>query len=60
LQLQAISVKDILSMEYLTLRSKRLLVLFMILMTFVVFGGVGIRKTLSVARQIDKEVKKIL
>ena len=58
-QTQAISVKDILSMEYLTLRSKRLLILFMILMTFVVFGGVGIRKTLSVARQIDKEVQKI-
>lgn len=58
-QTQAISVKDILSMEYLTLRSKRLLILFMILMTFVVFGGVGIRKTLSVTRQIDKEVQKI-
>ena len=58
-QTQAISVKDILSMEYLTLRYKRLLILFMILMTFVVFGGVGIRKTLSVTRQIDKEVQKI-
>ena len=58
-QTQVISVKDVLSMEYLTLRSKRLLILFMILMTFVVFGGVGIRKTLSVTRQIDKEVQKI-
>ena len=58
-QTQAISVKDILSMEYLTMRSKRLFILFMVLMTFVVFGGAGIRKTLSVTRQIDKEVQKI-
>ena len=36
---QTISVKDILSMDYLTMRSKRLFILFMILMTFVVFGG---------------------
>lgn len=56
---QSVSIKDILSMEYLTMRSKRLFILFMVLMTFVVFGGVGIRKTLYVTRQIDKEVQKI-
>ena len=58
-QTQAISVKDILNMEYLTMRSKRLLIIFIILMTFVVFGGVGIRKLLSVTMQIDKEVQKV-
>lgn len=56
---QAISLKDILSMEYLTMRSKRLFILFMVLMTLVVFGGVGIRKLLSVTGQIDKEVQKV-
>lgn len=58
-QTQAIAVKDILTMEYLTIRSKRLFVLFMILMTIVVFGGVGIRKMLSVTKQIDQEVQKV-
>lgn len=58
-QTQAVAVKDILTMEYLTIRSKRLFVLFMILMTLVVFGGVGIRKMLSVTKQIDTEVQKI-
>lgn len=58
-QTQAISVKDILSMEYLTMRSKRLFILFIVLMTLVVFGGVGIRKTLSVIRELDREVQKI-
>lgn len=47
------------SMEYLTMRSKRLLIIFIILMTFVVFGGVDIRKLLSVTMQIDKEVQKV-
>lgn len=56
---QAISIKDVLSMEYLTIRSKRIFIVFMILMTIVVFGGVGIRKMLSATRQIDKEVQKI-
>lgn len=58
-QTQAVAVKDVLSMEYLTIRSKRMFIVFMILMTIVVFGGVGIRKMLSVTRQIDKEVQKI-
>lgn len=58
-QTRAVAVKDILTMEYLTIRSKRLFILFMILMTIVVFGGVGIRKMLSVSRQIDKEVQKL-
>lgn len=58
-QTQAISVKNILNMEYLTMRSKKLLIIFMILMTFVVFGGVGIRKLLSVTMQADKEVQKV-
>lgn len=56
---QAISIKDILSMEYLTIRSKRMFIVFMILMTIVVFGGVGIRKMFSATRQLDKEVQKI-
>ena len=56
---QAISVKDILSMEYLTIRSKRLFIAFIILMTLVVFGGVGVRKMLSITRQIDREVQKV-
>lgn len=58
-QIQAILVKDVLSMEYLTMRSKRLFILFIVLMTLVVFGGVGIRKTFSVIRQVDREVQKI-
>lgn len=58
-QTQAIPVKDILSMEYLTMRSKRLLIDFMVLMTFVVFGGVGVRKMLTVTKQIDTEVQKV-
>ncbi len=49
-QAQAVRVKDILSMEYLTMRSKRLFILFMILMTCVVFGGMGVRKLFSAAR----------
>lgn len=56
---QAISIKDVLSMEYLTIRSKRMFIVFVILMTIVVFGGVGIRKMFSVTRQIDREVQKI-
>lgn len=56
---QAISVKDILSMKYLTIRSKRLFIAFIILMTLVVFGGVGVRKMLSITRQIDREVQKV-
>lgn len=58
-QTQAVPVQDILSMEYLTVRSKRLLIVFMILMTLVVFGGTGVRKLLSTTRKIDNEVKKI-
>lgn len=58
-QTQAISVKDIMSMEYLTMRSKRLFIIFMVLMTLVVFGGAGVRKMLSVTRQIDREVQKV-
>ena len=56
---QAISIKDVLSMEYLTIHSKRMFIVFIILMAIVVFGGVGIHKMLSVTRQIDKEVQKI-
>lgn len=56
---QAISIKDVLSMEYLTIRSKRMFIVFVILMTIVVFGGIGIRKMFSVTRQIDREVQKI-
>lgn len=55
---RAVAIKDVLSMEYLTIRSKRTLIVFMILMSIVVFGGAGIRKMLSAARQIDKEVQK--
>lgn len=58
-QTEVVKVKDILSMEYLAIRSKRMFVIFMILMTIVVFGGVGVRKVLSVTRQIDRELKKI-
>lgn len=58
-QTQAISVKDILSMEYLTIRSKRLLIIFMVLMTLVVFSGAGVRKMLTVTRQVDQEVQKV-
>ena len=46
-------------MEYLTIRSKRLFIAFIILMTLVVFGGVGVRKMLSITRQIDREVQKV-
>ncbi len=56
---QAIAVKDILSMEYLTIRSKRLFIVFMILMTIVVFGGVSMRKIFSITKQIDKEAQKM-
>lgn len=56
---RAISIKDVLSMEYLTIRSKRMFIVFIILMTIVVFGGMGIRKMFSVTRQIDREVQKI-
>lgn len=56
---QAFSVKDVLSMDYLTIRSKRAFILFLILMTIVLFGGVGVRKMLSATRQIDKEVQKV-
>lgn len=56
---QAFSVKDVLSMDYLTIRSKRAFILFLILMTIVLFGGVGVRKMLSATRQIDKEAQKI-
>lgn len=58
-QTRAVAVKDVLSMEYLTIRSKRMFIAFMILMTFVVFGGVGIRKMLSATRQIDQEMQKV-
>lgn len=58
-QTQAIKVKNILSMDYLTLRSKRLLIAFIILMTLVVFGASGVRKLISVTRQIDREVQKV-
>lgn len=58
-QTRAVAVKDVLSMEYLTIHSKRMFIVFMILMTIVVFGGVGIRKMLSATRQIDREVQKI-
>ncbi len=58
-QTQAVSVKEILNMEYLTMRSKRLFIIFIILMTIVVFGGVGVRKMLAVTKQIDKEVQKV-
>jgi hypothetical protein len=58
-QTQAVPVQDILSMEYLTVRSKRLLIVFMILMTLVVFGGTGVRKLLSATRKIDNEVQKV-
>jgi len=57
-QPQAISMKNILSMEYLTIRSKRVLILFMVLMTIVVFGGVGMRKLLSVTAQLDRKIQK--
>lgn len=58
-QTQAVFVKDILNMEYLTIRSKRLFIIFIILMTIVVFGGVGVRKIFPVTRQIDREVQKV-
>lgn len=58
-QTLAIKAKDLLNMEYLTLRSKRLLIAFIILMTLVVFGASGMRKLISVTRQIDREVQKV-
>lgn len=58
-QPQVIKVKNILSMEYLTLRSKRFLMAFIILMTIVVFGAPGVRKLFSVTRQIDQQVQKV-
>lgn len=58
-QALSISVKNILNMECLTIRSKRLLMVFMILMTIVIFGGVGVHKLLSFTRQIDRKVQKI-
>lgn len=58
-QTQAVAIKDILAMEYQTIRAKRMLIAFMILMTIVVFGGVGVHRMLSVTRQIDREVQKV-
>lgn len=58
-QTRVVTVKDILSMEYLTVRSKRMFQVFMILMTMVVFGGAGIHKVLSAASKIDREVQQI-
>ncbi len=57
-QPQTISVKNILSMEYLTMRSKRLFILFMVLMTIVACGGVGMRKLLSATAQLDRKMQK--
>lgn len=55
----SIPVKDILSMEYLMMRSKRMFIIFILFMSLVIFGSVGVGKVLTVTKQVDKKVQKV-
>lgn len=55
----SIPIKDILSMEYLTMRSKRMFIIFILLMSLVIFGSVGVGKVLTVTKQVDKKVQRV-
>ena len=54
----AVSVKDILSMEYITMRSKRMLLAFMLFSCLLAFGGNLLYKAVSVTQSIDSEINK--
>lgn len=58
-QTKAIAVKDILNMEYMTMHSKRLFMLFIILISIVLFGGGCIHKLFSATMKIDKEINSV-
>lgn len=54
---KAIKVKDVLNIEYVTLRSKRLLMAFVILMSIVIFGSTGIKLVSSVVTNVTQETQ---
>lgn len=55
----AIPVKDVLSIEYITMRSKRMLVAFLLFSCLLLFGVQLMFRAVSVTRSIDSEIDKV-
>lgn len=54
----AISVKDILSMEYITMRSKRMLIAFLLFSCLLAFGGRMLYEAVLFTQSIDSEIDR--
>jgi hypothetical protein len=54
----SVPMKDILSVEYITMRSKRMLIAFLMFSCLLVFGGKLLYKAVTVTQSIDSEIDK--
>lgn len=54
----SVPVKDILGMEYITMRSKRMLLTFLLFSCLLAFGGQYLYKVVTITQSIDSEIDK--